>query len=79
VADEVRDDERFADKILDEPEVWGVESVGAGRVAIRMVVRTKPADQWGVMRELRRQIKTAFEEAGVQVPQPTWGPPPAGR
>ena len=79
VADEVRDDEAYADKILDEPEVWGVEAVGAGRVAIRMVVRTKPADQWGVMRELRRRIKTAFEEAGVQVPQPTWGPPPASR
>ena len=77
VADEVRADERFADKILDEPEVWGVESVGNGRVAIRMVVRTKPADQWGVMRELRRCIKLAFDEAGVKAPQiPMWTPPP---
>jgi moderate conductance mechanosensitive channel len=79
VADELRDDEHFADMVLDEPEVWGVEAVGNGRVSIRMVVRTRPADQWRVMRELRRRIKLAFDEAGVQVPQPTWGPPPTAR
>jgi small conductance mechanosensitive channel len=79
VADEVKADDGFADMILDEPEVWGVEAVGNGRVAIRMVVRTRPADQWRVMRELRRRIKLAFDEAGVQVPQPTWGLPPTTR
>jgi moderate conductance mechanosensitive channel len=79
IGDEVRGDPVFGASILDEPEVWGVEYVGNGRVQIRTVVRTRPSDQWRVMREMRQRIKQAFDEAGVHAAPPVWGPPPGAR
>lgn len=79
VADDVRDDPDFGASILDEAEVWGVEYVGNGRVQIRLVVRTRPSDQWRVMRALRHRIKQAFDEHGIHAAPPVWGPPPGAR
>lgn len=68
VADEVWHDEELGGSVLEEPEVWGVESVGLEGMAIRLVVKTAPLEQWKVARELRRRLKAAFDEAGIQVP-----------
>ena len=54
--------------ILAEPSVLGVESLAPGRVVIRVVVRTKPQEQWRVERELRTRIKTALDAAGIGLP-----------
>jgi moderate conductance mechanosensitive channel len=56
--------------ILEEPEVWGVEDLGAHAVVIRLVVKTTPAEQWRISRALRRRIKDAFDEAGIEIPFP---------
>lgn len=56
--------------ILEEPEVWGVEDLGADGIAIRLVVKVEPAKQWVIERELRLRIKEAFDEAGVEIPFP---------
>ena len=58
----------FASVILAEPSVLGVESLAPGRVVIRVVVRTKPQEQWRVERELRTRIKTALDAAGIGLP-----------
>lgn len=79
VADEVWRDPSFATSIIDEPEMWGVEAFGPDGVVLRLVVRTRPADQWLVLRELRQRIKAAFDEAGVEIPFPqrtVWVRPP---
>ncbi|HEX8101838.1 MAG TPA: mechanosensitive ion channel family protein [Solirubrobacteraceae bacterium] len=55
-------------EVLEEPELWGVERMDATGVAIRLVVKTTPADQWRISRELRRRIKAAFDREGVEVP-----------
>ena len=68
VADEVWHDEEFADFVLEEPEVWGVEAVGIEGMTIRLVVKTAPLEQWKVARELRSRITAAFAEAGIAVP-----------
>lgn len=71
VANEVWQDATFTDgDIIDPPEVWGVERLGADGVSIRLVVRTDPAEQWIVGRELRLRIKEAFDEAGIEIPFP---------
>ena len=62
--------EPWCDIILEEPEVWGVENLGADGVAIRLNVKTKPSEQWKVARHLRARIKTAFDEAGIEIPFP---------
>src|SRR3954464_767221 len=51
--------------VLDEPEVWGVEALGANGVMIRLVVKTRPSQQYRVSRELRARLKTAFEREAI--------------
>jgi small conductance mechanosensitive channel len=74
------------DDILEEPEVWGVESLGPNAIVIRLVVKTRPADQYDVSRQLRQRLKEAFDTEGIEIPYPqqvVWNrqvpaPPPAG-
>jgi small-conductance mechanosensitive channel len=70
VADEVWRDPAWAGQVLEEPEVWGVEDLGPDGVTIRLVVKTQPARQFDVMRELRGRLQRAFHEAGLEVPTP---------
>jgi small conductance mechanosensitive channel len=64
--------------IIDEPEVLGVESFTIDAVTLRLVVKTKPAEQWRVARELRTRIKLALDAAGIVSVgvAPTDGAPP---
>jgi moderate conductance mechanosensitive channel len=54
--------------IIEEPEVLGVQSMGPAGIVIRLVVKTKPRQQWRVSRELRERIKLRLDEEGVEVP-----------
>jgi small-conductance mechanosensitive channel len=56
--------------VLDEPEVWGVEALGANGVTIRLVVKTSPSQQYRVSRDLRARLKAAFEREGIEIPFP---------
>jgi moderate conductance mechanosensitive channel len=67
-ADGVWQDRAWAGQVLEEPEIWGVERIGPEGVTIRLVVKTLPARQFDVMRELRRRIKSGLDEIGVELP-----------
>jgi small-conductance mechanosensitive channel len=54
--------------ILEEPEVWGVEDLGASGVVIRLVVKTTPSEQWRISRALRERLKAAFDAEGIEIP-----------
>ena len=56
--------------VLEEPEVWGVQALGASGVTLRLVVRTTPSEQYRIGRELRRRIKDAFDAEGIEIPFP---------
>ena len=68
VADGVWNDPDWRSAILEEPEVWGVERLGPEAVVLRLVVKTKPAEQFPVMRELRRRLLEAFAAEGIELP-----------
>ncbi|MCX7620290.1 MAG: mechanosensitive ion channel [Acidimicrobiales bacterium] len=68
VANELARDEAWRSEIIDAPEVWGVENFTATGVVIRCVIKTQPASQFGVLRELRGRLKHAFDEAGIAMP-----------
>lgn len=70
VADEVARHDDFRDAVRAEPEVWGVQSLGADGVTIRLVVQVAPASQWGLARELRKRIKAALDAEGIEIPFP---------
>jgi small conductance mechanosensitive channel len=64
-AAELKDDPDLGSRLLSDPEVWGVERIGDGAVAIRLVVRTSPRARWRVERELRVRVKRALEKRKV--------------
>ena len=66
--DELWKDPAWAGQVLEEPEVWGVERIGSGGVDIRLVIKTRPASQFKVMRELRIRVKEALDAQGIQAP-----------
>jgi small conductance mechanosensitive channel len=71
VAEGMRADEAWADRITGEPEVWGLESLAPDGVTIRLAMRTRPAQQFAVLRELRLRLKEAMEQAGIEAPSAT--------
>jgi small conductance mechanosensitive channel len=70
VADELWHEDAWRTDILEEPEIWGIESLGANGIAIRLVVKTQPGRQWAVSRELNRRIKERFDSEGIEIPFP---------
>jgi small-conductance mechanosensitive channel len=58
------------DHVLEEPEVWGVEELGANGIVIRLVVKTTPSEQYRVSRTLRERLKVAFDAEGIEIPFP---------
>jgi len=72
VAHELWEDEDFHTKIIEEPEVWGVQSLGPDSVVVRVTLKTMPQQQWTVSREMRERVKTRFDAEGIQMPHPYW-------
>ena len=66
----LREDPRFESVLLEDPEVWGVQSLDADGVVVRLVVKTAPLKQWSVTRELRRRVKESLDAAGIEIPFP---------
>ncbi len=62
-------DPKWRSRILENPEVWGLESVGEDVLIIRIVMKARPAAKDDVARELRMRLKTAVTASGVAVPQ----------
>lgn len=49
-------------------ELWGVNELADSAVVYRVVVETEPMEQYGVQRFLRKEIKKAFDKAGIKIP-----------
>ncbi|MFC7017490.1 mechanosensitive ion channel family protein [Streptomyces viridiviolaceus] len=66
----MRQDPAFEDVLLEDLSVWGVQSLDADGVVVRLAVKTVPLQQWAVTRELRHRVKEALDEAGIDIPFP---------
>jgi small conductance mechanosensitive channel len=70
VADEVWREELESTTIIEEPEIWGVQSFGADAISIRLAVKTDPGEQWATGRLIRARLKKAFDANGIEIPFP---------
>lgn len=61
-------DPKWRSRILERPELWGIESISEEALIIRLVVKTRPPAKDDVARELRARLKYATDELGVQLP-----------
>ncbi|MGH9165405.1 MAG: mechanosensitive ion channel family protein [Acidimicrobiales bacterium] len=64
-------EEAWAGDVLEPPEVWGVQAMGADGLTLRLVVKTGPRRQYAVARELRGRISERLRRDGVKGPGQT--------
>ena len=60
---------KWRTRILEQPEVWGLESVAGETLVIRLVMKTRANAKDDVARELRMRLKRAVEALGISLPQ----------
>lgn len=76
-AEGMRRDPAWARLLLDEPGIWAIEGMGLDAVAVRLIVKTEPLQQWDVGRELRSRIMRRFAAEGIDIALPYRVPPTA--
>ncbi|WP_439592581.1 mechanosensitive ion channel family protein [Microbacterium sp.] len=59
---------KWRSRILETPEVWGLESVSGDALVIRLVMKTRASAKDDVARELRMRLKRAMDEHGITLP-----------
>lgn len=70
VARQLFADPDWSSRILEPPELLGVDEIDHQGVLIRILIKTKPFEQWPVGREFRRRLKMALDDAGISVGAP---------
>ncbi len=70
IGKELEREESYKAFILEPLQILGVERFGESGIIIRMMIKTAPLKQWEIGRELRKRIKKAFDERGIQIPFP---------
>lgn len=66
----VRADAAFADKILSETEIIGVERWDASAIVLRARLKVLPLEQPSIRREFLKRLKYEFDARGTEVPHP---------
>jgi small-conductance mechanosensitive channel len=62
-------DAKWRTRIIDKPEVWGLESVSGDALVIRLVMKTRANAKDDVARELRMRVLKTVDEMGLTLPQ----------
>ncbi|PXW92646.1 small conductance mechanosensitive channel [Streptohalobacillus salinus] len=66
VCNRFSEDERF----IETPQVLGVQQLGSSDVVIRVIGQTQNMEQWSAERDMRKAIKEAFDQNGIEIPFP---------
>jgi small-conductance mechanosensitive channel len=67
-ANQMANDPKWSSRMLEKPEIWGIESISAEAIVVRLVSKTRPGTKDDVARELRARLKTALDEMGIRLP-----------
>lgn len=70
VGRQLRENPDFADGILDDLEIQGVNQLGDSAVTVRLRVKVRASSKAGIRRALLGQLKEALDQAGIEIPFP---------
>jgi small-conductance mechanosensitive channel len=70
VGTELQKDPHFGPFILEPLEVLGIEAFADWSIQLKLRIKTVPLKQWDVGRELRKRIKRALDQHGIEIPFP---------
>ncbi len=55
-------------KVMEDPEVWGVQSLSAEAITLRLVIKVRAGEQWAAQRALYRALKETLDQRKVDIP-----------
>jgi moderate conductance mechanosensitive channel len=70
ISQELAKDPVYGSKMLDRGNVLGLNNFGDSSLDIRISLKTKPGEQWGIGRIYRERLKEAFDKEGIEMPFP---------
>ena len=70
IGSDIRHDPNFAEDIVADIQVPGIDRIGNGEAEYLVIIKTRPNKQYSVSREMRRRIKEAFEKNGIKAGAP---------
>ncbi|MFD4420169.1 mechanosensitive ion channel family protein [Agromyces sp. NPDC058484] len=59
---------KWRSRVLEKPEVWGLESISAEAMVIRVVMKVRTSAKDDIARELRMRLKRSLDAMDVKVP-----------
>ncbi|MGI2335887.1 MAG: mechanosensitive ion channel family protein [Dehalogenimonas sp.] len=70
VGKELAADSEFNQMIISAPQVLRIDKFGDSGIEIKILGDVQPMKQWMVTGELRRRLKKAFDQEGIEIPFP---------
>lgn len=70
VTEEIYSDRNWGSKIIEPPEILGIDEIDASGMLIRIWIKTHPLQQWSVAREFRRRLKLHLDQQEIVIEIP---------
>jgi small-conductance mechanosensitive channel len=70
LAQEIYQENTWRTKIIEPPEVLGIDDLQQSGLLIRIWIKTQPLQQWAVAREFRRRLKLKMEQEDIMIGTP---------
>jgi small conductance mechanosensitive channel len=67
LAQEIYQEHIWREKIIEPPEVLGIDDLQHSGMLIRIWIKTQPLQQWSVAREFRRRLKLVLEQENIAI------------
>ena len=61
-------DTKWRTRIVEKPELWGLESITGDALVVRIVIKARANAKDDVAQELRRRLRAALSEKGIAIP-----------
>jgi len=68
---ELAEDPEFKASVIEPLKMQGIDSFGDVGIVLRMKLKTRPGEQFGIKRRAFMMIKSAFDENGIKLAVPT--------
>jgi small-conductance mechanosensitive channel len=67
-AKEFATESQWRRKVLEDPEMWGIESISHEALMVRLTIKVRAGEQFTLRRALHRYVKSALDRRGIDIP-----------
>jgi small conductance mechanosensitive channel len=67
-ANELATEAKWRSRVMEKPEIWGIEAITAEAIVIRLVIKTNASSKDDVAREMRGRLKDTLDAMDIKVP-----------